>query len=110
MQLILYTRGFPSANTPYVSDAVTLRLEELRAKDKEAEEQTNTSHNGSQNNTAWSDEDQARPRTPDEDWHEDSPTQTKSEPIKSEAKAAGNVEICSKHQRKSIERASLLDK
>ena len=45
--------------------------------------------NGGQNEAAWSEDEDVRPHTPDDTWHEDSPTEVKSEARPSEIKPKG---------------------
>ena len=48
-----------------------------------------SAQNGGQTETAWSDEEDTRPHTPDNTWHEDSPAEVKSEARHSETKPKG---------------------
>ena len=75
------------ANAPQVNSTVEEKLRHLREKDKEMLN-SDSAPNGNQNEPVWGDE-EARPRTPDDDWHEDSPPQVKSEAIHLEAKLTG---------------------
>ena len=48
-----------------------------------------SAQNGGQKETAWSEDEDTRPHTPDDTWHEDSPTEVKSEARPSETKPKG---------------------
>ena len=47
--------------------------------------------NGGRNEAAWSEDEDMRPHTPDDTWHEDSPTEVKSEARPTETKPKGFV-------------------
>ena len=48
-----------------------------------------SAQNGGQTERAWSEDEDARPHTPDDTWHEDSPTEVKSEARPNETKPKG---------------------